>query len=91
VALRNMAAMVAPQGRFYLSTPIGEQRVEFNGQRVFSVGYINDLVLETFDIDRFSYIGDDGKLYEDQALEERAVSDNFGCHDGCGIWELTKR
>lgn len=91
VALRNMAAMVEPHGRFYLSTPIGEQRVEFNGQRVFSVGYINDLVLEDFAIDRFSYVGDDGKLHEDQMLDDRAVGDNFGCHDGCGIWELTKR
>jgi hypothetical protein len=33
--LANMARLLAPGGRFYLSTPIGRERVEFNANRVF--------------------------------------------------------
>jgi hypothetical protein len=33
--LANMAHLVAPGGSFYLSTPIGRERVEFNANRVF--------------------------------------------------------
>lgn len=33
--LRNMAEIVAPGGVFYLSVPVGVERVEFNGQHVF--------------------------------------------------------
>ena len=31
----NMAKLLRPEGRFYLSTPIGKERVEFNAHRVF--------------------------------------------------------
>jgi hypothetical protein len=34
-ALANMAQLVAASGTFYLSTPIGRERVEFNANRVF--------------------------------------------------------
>lgn len=34
-ALQNMANMLAPYGLFYLAVPVGRERVEFNGRRVF--------------------------------------------------------
>ncbi|MBI3526321.1 MAG: DUF268 domain-containing protein [Betaproteobacteria bacterium] len=36
-ACRELARVLAPGGRLYLSTPIGRSRVQFNGQRVQSV------------------------------------------------------
>lgn len=33
--IRNMALLLKPGGRFYLSTPIGSERVEFNANRIF--------------------------------------------------------
>jgi hypothetical protein len=33
--LRNMAHLIAPSGVFYLSVPVGRERVEFNAHRVF--------------------------------------------------------
>jgi len=33
--IANMAQLLKPDGRFYLSTPIGKERVEFNANRVF--------------------------------------------------------
>lgn len=37
VALRRLAALVAPGGRLWLSMPVGRPRVEFNAHRVFEV------------------------------------------------------
>ncbi len=33
--IANMANLLKPSGRFYLSAPIGQERVEFNANRVF--------------------------------------------------------
>jgi len=33
--IANMAALLCPGGNFYLSTPIGQERVEFNANHVF--------------------------------------------------------
>lgn len=33
--IENMARLLKPDGHFYLSTPIGKERVEFNANRVF--------------------------------------------------------
>jgi hypothetical protein len=39
----NLAALLKPGGRLYLSTPVGRERVEFNGNWVFSLQTIIDL------------------------------------------------
>ena len=50
--LANMARLLKPNGQFYLSTPIGQERVEFNAHRVFDPRTIkqcaegNDLCLQ---------------------------------------------
>lgn len=41
--LANMATLLRPGGRFYLSVPIGRERVEFNANRVFSPRALLDL------------------------------------------------
>ena len=38
--ITNMVKLLKPGGRFYLSTPIGQERVEFNAHRVFDPGTI---------------------------------------------------
>ena len=34
--IANMAKLLKPGGRFYLSTPVGKERVEFNANRIFA-------------------------------------------------------
>jgi len=87
--LSNLKRLVAGGGKFYLSVPIGPQRIEFNAHRVFSVETLLSLVPE-FRVDAFSYVNDLGDLHESAALVQDAVADNFGCRYGCGILELTK-
>lgn len=88
--LANLHQMLKPDGRFYFSSPIGPQRVEFNAQRVFSLSYLLRLFEGKYRIDSFSLVDDKGCLHENIPLKPEAVADNFGCQLGCGIFELTK-
>lgn len=77
--------VLAPRGRLYFSVPIGPERVNFNGQRVFAVRS----VLETFDqlkLSSFSYIDDEGDLHEDVTPNGVPLSMRLGC----GLFEFTK-
>ena len=78
-------------GVFYFSVPIGEQRIEFNAHRVFSVQYLLDLFEKNYTLRRFSYVDDAGDFFEDVALTETSIANSFGCNWGCGIFELIKK
>ncbi len=89
-AIENISNMLKSGGVFYFSVPIGEQRIEFNAHRVFSVQYLLDLFEKKYTLRRFSYIDDAGDFFEDVALTEASIANNFGCNWGCGIFELQK-
>ena len=63
-AIRSFHKLLQPGGTLYLGTPIGPQRIEFNGQRVFGVDHLVRILEEYFDITRVSYIDDAGRLHE---------------------------
>lgn len=90
-AISNIHLMLKPNGRFYFSVPIGDQRIEFNGQRVFSIRYLLSVLAGKFHIDNFNYVDDQGNLFENAQLTEESIDCNFNCNFyGCGIFELTK-
>jgi len=89
--LDNLHKILRSGGKLYLSVPIGPQRIEFDGHRVFAVKYLLDLLRDKYTIDTFSYVDDQGDLVEDVVLAVQDVARNFGCVFGCGIFELTKR
>ncbi len=82
-----MAALervLAPGGRLYFAVPVGIERVEFNAHRVFAP----QTIMEGFaklQLISFSYVGDDGCLYEE--AEPRAAAQ---CDYACGLFEFTK-
>ena len=90
-AIENIYNMLKSGGVFYFSVPIGEQRIDFNAHRVFSVQYLLDLFEKNYTLRRFSYVDDAGDFFEDTPLIESAITDNFGCNWGCGIFELVKK
>jgi SAM-dependent methyltransferase len=90
-AIRNITEILQRGGIFYFSVPIGPQRIEFNAHRVFSLEYLMELLNEDFTIKSFSYVDDTEKFNEDVELEDDAISSNFGCNFGCGIFELVKK
>jgi SAM-dependent methyltransferase len=89
--LENMRKVLKAGGKFYLSVPIGPQRIEFNAHRVFSLRYLLDLLQPHFSLDRFSYVDDQGNLHEAIALTDELIATNCGCRFGFGIFELTKK
>lgn len=90
MGLENIKKILKTEGKFYLSVPIGPQRIEFNAHRVFSVEYLLSLVTDEYKIDSFSYVDDNGDLFKHVDLQDEKISINFGCTYGCGVLELTK-
>ena len=89
--LNSIHGLLKQGGKFYLSVPIGPQRIEFNAHRVFSVNYLIELIHDKYRVDFFSYVNDEGDLIRNANLNSAEVDDNFGCKYGCGILELTKK
>jgi hypothetical protein len=88
--ITNMALLLKPGGRFYLSTPIGEERVEFNANRVFDprtiiqCAEINGLRLETLTV-----IGRGGKVAQ-APLTEESLIELAQARYNLGIFVFTK-
>lgn len=89
--LAGINAMLRPGGTLYLAVPIGPQRIEFNAHRVFSMSYLLSLLKKEYAIKACSYVDDSGELHKNIQLDEKAISNNFGCQYGCGILEMTKK
>lgn len=89
-AIENIWAMLKTGGKFYFATPIGPQRIEFNAHRVFSIEYLIKVFDKKFTIDNFSYVNDNGHLFENEPLSSINIASNFNCKYGCGIFTLTK-
>jgi hypothetical protein len=89
--LISLHTLLKPSGTLYLSCPIGPQRIEFNAHRVFGVKYLLALLEGRFQLRNFSYVDDSGDLHENVVLEDSLLAKDYGCHYGCGIFELEKR
>ncbi|MCO5230867.1 MAG: DUF268 domain-containing protein [Chitinophagales bacterium] len=91
-ALANISKILKEDGIFYFSVPIGlEQRIEFNGQRIFSVAYLQKILSEHFETLSFSYVNDEGDFFEEILLSETDARTSFNCFCGCGIFVLKKK
>ncbi len=90
MGLENMHKVLKSGGKFYLSTPIGPQRIEFNAHRVFSMEYLLKIFKPNYIVDFFSFVDDSGDLHENVALSDERIKNNFGCRFGFGIFEMTK-
>ena len=90
LGLDNLYKLLKPQGKFYLSVPFGPQRIEFNGQRVFCLTYLLKLLEKQYKLDSFSYVDDQGDLYEDVELSSESIASNYNSRYGCAIFEMTK-
>lgn len=89
-ALETMYQILKPGGKFYLSVPVGQQGVIFNAHRLFSVGYLAELLERRYSIDHFYLIDDSETVrYNMDPRHPDAVS-SFGCNLGCGLFEMTK-
>ena len=88
--LESIYAILRPGGTFYLSVPIGSQRINFNAHRVFSVSYLLGLFQGKYSVEEFSFTDDAGDFHESVPLDPAGVAGNFGCGFGHGIFILKK-
>jgi len=82
--MRSLARILAPGGRLYLSVPVGRERVEFNGQRIFDPSTVlstfNDLLLMSF-----SAVDDFGDMRHDCSPGDVADAEY-----ACGLFEFRR-
>ncbi len=84
LAAEELQRLVGEGGTLYLSTPIGRERVCFNAHRVFAPATILSLFAQ-LKLTNFSYVSDDGTLYQDTAPALVPQLDY-----GCGFFEFRR-
>lgn len=82
-AARELARVVAPGGRLFLSTPVGRARVCFNAHRIFDPSAIAQMV-SPLRLESFSWVGDDGEV------RSGIPSDAAYADYGCGLFEFRR-
>lgn len=88
--LANMAALLRKEGVFYLSVPIGVERVEFNGQRVIDPRVMIDLArANSLELRELKVVRQGGKI-EALAVDEQRLSDLASQRYALGIFTFTK-
>lgn len=89
--LANMADLLRKGGVFYLSVPIGVERVEFNGQRVFDPRAMIDLALaNALELRELKVIRQGGKV-EALSPDEQRLSDLARERYALGVFTFIKR
>lgn len=82
----NLHKILQLNGILYLSVPIGPERIDFNGHRVFAINTILEMAKHRFELVEFSLVDDEGDLHVDVALDHESIANNCNCYYGCGIF-----
>lgn len=83
-AARELARVLAPGGRLYVSVPVGRERVCFNAHRVFAPLTVLTL-FAGLALDRFALVDDGGEFTENATIDSAR-----GLDYGCGMFALGK-
>jgi len=83
-AAAELRRVLRPDGRLYVSMPIGRERICFNAHRVFSPASVLAM-FEGLRLTEFSYVDDRGKFRTKADWRQAA-----GCEYGCGLFEFVK-
>ena len=84
--LDTIYRLLQPGGYFYFSVPIGNQRIEYNAHRVFSVDYLLNYFSSKYELLTFSYLDDNDVLHENIDPKNETIR----CRYGCGLFILKK-
>lgn len=86
----NMVSLLKAKGVFYLSVPIGQDRVEFNANRVFDPRIIIDLAVKNaLQLSDLTVIRKDGRI-DAGILDKAQIEDLEGQRYALGIFTFVK-
>ena len=88
-ACAELMRVLAPGGRLYVSVPIGESRVQFNGQRVFSVHDVLTM-FSGLDLAELSIVDTTGAFCERVSPGEVRLVRGHGLDYGLGMFVFTR-
>lgn len=83
-AIREIQRVVKPGGVIYFSVPVGFERLEFNGQRVFHPRTVLELFKQC-ELVELSVVDDENQLHEKVDIKD---FDNLTY--GCGLFHFRK-
>ncbi len=81
-AAKELVRVLAPQGRLFLSTPVGRERVCFNAHRIFDPGTVANM-FAPLSLLSFAWVDDQGTL-----RTEASPADAAKANYGCGLFEF---
>jgi SAM-dependent methyltransferase len=87
LALAELARVMRPGGKLYLSVPVGRERTCFNAHRVFSPSTIAGCLSQLVPIS-FSLVDDDGAWNNEVPGSMETSLDHI--EYGCGMFEFTR-
>lgn len=88
-ACAELIRVLAPGGKLYVSLPIGDSRVQFNGQRIFSISDVLTLFLG-LELVELSIVDTFGKFREHVSLGGVDLGQYQGLDYGLGMFVLLK-
>ena len=89
--IRNMSRILCPGGVFYLSVPVGLERVEFNAQRVFNPKTIVEICKSSkLELDKFSLFTSDAGMVE-MDIQNKTLDAVSMKRYGLGIFSFIKK
>lgn len=83
-ACSEFVRVLAQNGSLYLTTPIGQPRIQFNAHRVFDPRQVLEL-LKPLTLQSFSYVDDSGDFHTNSE-----VQDSVSLVYGCGMFHFSK-
>ncbi len=83
-ACRELARVVRPGGRLYLSTPVGVPRTEFNAHRIFDPARLPSMVAP-LELRSFAWVDDAGRMHE-----SGRPADAASAAYACGLFEFQR-
>ena len=84
LAALELARVLSPGGKLFLSMPVGREKTQFNAQRIFRPSTILSM-FEGLRVENFGLIDDGGNL-----IQTAELSIGEACEYGCGLFEMTK-
>jgi hypothetical protein len=80
--LEGLKFMVKPGGMFYLSVPVGAERIEFNAHRIFSIPTVASWFQNGWKIEHCTLIDDHNQLIRNPDISGPEAENSHGCHAG---------